>query len=152
MIVYPSYGIGGSDATMLVSYSWSQDSLRLGTFVRGGDSLAEDRMIELILRDLSKVHGIPVEELRSWKVDHHAYNWYDNEYTVGAFAFFGPSQFKKLYPEVTQPAAKMHLYFAGEGTSTNHAWVVGALDSAVRAVEQVVSPPGAFGFTDILCC
>jgi hypothetical protein len=87
MIVYPSYGIGGSDATMLVSYSWSQDALRLGTFVRGGDSLAESRMIDLILGDLSKVHDIPLETLKAWKVDHHAYNWYDNEYTVGEPSF-----------------------------------------------------------------
>ncbi len=68
---------------MLVSYSWSQDALRLGTFVKGKGSLAEQRLVDLILRDLSKVHDIAYEDLKSWQVDHHAYNWYDNEFTVG---------------------------------------------------------------------
>ncbi|KAI0085414.1 amine oxidase [Irpex rosettiformis] len=139
MIVYPSYGIGSQDATMIVSYSWSQDALRLGTLVKGQGSLAEQRLIDLILQDLAEIHDIPFDDLKSWQVDYHAYNWYDNEFTVGAFAFFGPAQFRKMYQEVTQPAGLMHLYFAGEATSTNHAWVVGALDSSVRALEQIVS-------------
>jgi len=40
--------------------------------------------------------------------------------STGAFAFFGPGQFGKMYTEITQPAAEFRLYFAGEGTSTNH--------------------------------
>lgn len=63
---------------------------------------------------------------------------------VGAFAFFGPGQFGPMYTEVTQPAADHMLFFAGEATSTTHAWVVGALDSAVRAVYQIVRNLGSF--------
>ena len=55
-------------------------------------------------------------------------------YSVGAFALYGPSQFEDLYPYIVEPAADARLHFVGEAASTHHGWVVGALDSAYRAV------------------
>ncbi|KAK7464110.1 hypothetical protein VKT23_006274 [Stygiomarasmius scandens] len=37
---------------------------------------------------------------------------------------------------MTQPAAQGQLYFAGEALSTCHAWVAGALNSVIRAIDQ----------------
>ena len=68
---------------MIASYSWSQDALRLGTLAKGQGSTAEQRLVEVVLQDLSKIHDIPFDDLKSWLVDAHAYNWYDNEYTIG---------------------------------------------------------------------
>lgn len=124
---------------MLASYSWSQDALRLGALVKGKDSLTERRLVDQLLQDLSKVHNITYEDLKSWMVDYHAYSWYHNEYTigellpvvlraqlstchVGAFALFGPAQFGRMYQAITQPAGNMHLHFAGEAASTNHGY------------------------------
>jgi hypothetical protein len=59
-------------------------------------------------------------------------------FNTGAFAFFGPGQFKNLYPEVTKPIGG-RFHFAGEATSIHHAWVVGALNSAMRIVIEIVS-------------
>jgi len=139
MIVYPSYGIDSSDsATMLVSYSWSQDSLRLGSLIQGHDTPAEKRLVDLVIRDLAKVHDVEYTYLRGLVKDHHAWNWYDSEFAVGAFGFFGPSQYKIYYQEITQPAAYRRLHFAGEASSSNHAWVAGALDSSVRVVLELL--------------
>lgn len=44
---------------------------------------------------------------------------------------------------MTKPAAKGSLHFAGEATSTHHAWIVGALDSAWRAVYHILLKEGA---------
>ena len=42
-----------------------------------------------------------------------------------------------MYPELTKPAAKGNLHFAGEAASAHHAWVVGALESVDRAINEV---------------
>ena len=67
---------------------------------------------------------------------------------VGAFAFFGPGKFRNLYISLNSPAAKGHLHFAGEAISTRHAWVEGALDSAWRAVSEMLMFPGFEGYRD----
>ena len=56
----------------------------------------------------------------------------------GAFAFFGPGEFSTLYATLNRPAVYGRLHFAGEALSTRHAWVVGALDSAWRAVHEIL--------------
>ena len=70
----------------------------------------------------------------------------------GAFALFGPSQFRISYPEITKPLHGV-LHFAGEACSVYHAWVVGALDSAYNTLLQVVCPhplvASGTGLTDL---
>jgi hypothetical protein len=56
-----------------------------------------------------------------------------------AFASFGPGQFSNMYPDLTKPAAKGNLHFAGEATSTHHAWISGALESADRVIGEVLN-------------
>lgn len=96
-------------------------------------------MREIVLNDLAKVHGVEYKDLKDELLECHAWNWYQDEYTVGmwyhrvciymnysdnyvgAFAFFAAGNFSTIYREVTQPAADHLLHFAGEATSTNHA-------------------------------
>lgn len=52
----------------------------------------------------------------------------------GAFAYFGPSQFSNMWQEILKPQSFGQLYLIGEAASAHHAWVVGALESVVRAV------------------
>ena len=65
---------------------------------------------------------------------HYAYDWYTDPGTTGAFAYFGPGQFQHMYPWITRNSGKNIII--GEAASTHHAWVVGALESAVRGVYQ----------------
>jgi hypothetical protein len=67
------------------------------------------------------------------------------DFLLGAFAFFGPGKFQDLYMSLNYPAANGFLHFAGEAISVRHAWVEGALDSAWRAVREMLYFPG---FTD----
>ncbi|KAI8211277.1 putative bifunctional amine oxidase [Colletotrichum sp. SAR 10_66] len=67
-------------------------------------------------------------------IEHHAYDWYHDPHASGAFAYFGPCQFSELYPAIAKPNALGQLYFIGEAASSHHAWVVGALESVVRAL------------------
>ena len=87
VVVYPSYGIGSSTgASMVVSYSLSQDALRFGAFAGGKGEGGEDVLLRSIsMKDLADIHGVS-EVLWGMKVDHKACNWYGSEYSAGELA------------------------------------------------------------------
>lgn len=109
----------------------------------------EAELREVILRDLAYLHAEKMKRsndskdkafndthdlIRKEYVEHHAYDWYHDPHMAGAFAYFGPGQFSELYPSITKPNALGRLYFVGEAASAHHAWVVGALESVIRAL------------------
>ncbi|KAI6045459.1 amine oxidase [Pisolithus marmoratus] len=136
-IVYPSYGDKScTPSTVLIaSYTWTTDAERLGALAKLDKT---DVLKELVLRNLAEVHGPPItyERLQQKFRDMHVMDWTYDAHTMGAFAQFGPGDFAGLYTSLTYPAADRRLHFAGEAISTRHAWVVGALDSAWRAVYE----------------
>jgi monoamine oxidase len=83
--VYPSYGIGGdTGASMIVSYTWAQDAMRLGSYRQGRQSAAEKQLVQMILKDLSDMHGYTdYSHLQSLVVDWHVWNWYADPYSGG---------------------------------------------------------------------
>ncbi|KAK6539298.1 hypothetical protein TWF694_009531 [Orbilia ellipsospora] len=135
---YPSYGMDVADApgTMIASYTWSQDALRLSSYLH--DSKGLESLKRIVLTDLSKTHNVTYEYLEDLYVDMHAYSWYDSPYSVGGFALFTPSQFSTIMPRIATPVQN-RIFFAGEALSSGHAWVIGALNSAVRAVAELLS-------------
>ena len=128
---------------MLASYTWAQDAQRLGGLARGKGTEADKLLVELTLNNLSQLHGVPREKFGKL-VDHYAYDWHHSENARGAFALFGPGQFgqpapgSSLFASMKAPAAGGKLHIAGEATSAHHAWVLGALNSAWRAVYNAL--------------
>ena len=57
---------------------------------------------------------------------------------IGASAVFGPGRFGNVFTSMNAPAADGLLHFAGDALSPRHAWVEGALDSAHRAVIEML--------------
>jgi monoamine oxidase len=112
---------------MLASYSWGHAARRLA-------SLPHPERAAAVLRHLSRVHpqlrqpGI-VRQTASWSWDNHPYSG-------GAFAWFMPGQHTALYRYVTAPEGR--IYFAGEHASLAHTWMQGALESGLRAVQQML--------------
>ncbi|KAF9806840.1 hypothetical protein IEO21_08520 [Rhodonia placenta] len=152
VVVYPSYGIGSVDGTMIVSYTWSQDALRFGALAHGKSPAAARALVDVILRDLADIHGydLTAEKLRSWMVGLISIFISANALNhAGAFALFGPSQFSTLYAELLKPPAGL-LHFAGEATSIHHAWLVGSLNSAYRSVAEIFFSEGRQDLADIL--
>ncbi|KAH8817307.1 hypothetical protein F5884DRAFT_722331 [Xylogone sp. PMI_703] len=139
--IYPSYGIyadPSKPAILLCSYTWAQDALRIGSLIRDSSPNGEEELVELMLRDLARMHAnhISYDEIKMSYTDHYAYEWGRDPYASGAFAFFGPGQFSSLYPYLTRPAADSKLHIVGEAASAHHAWIIGSLDSAYRAVHN----------------
>lgn len=146
MCVYPSYNLRDpkdKPGVLLCSYSWSTDAQRMGTFINRESPEKEEGLKELVLQNLAKLHSDmnsdwPYEkllkELHELYEEHFAYDWYKDEGTSGAFAYFGPGQFQNMYPYIIRNDGK-HVII-GEAASSHHAWVVGAIESAVRGVYQ----------------
>ncbi|KAL2689192.1 hypothetical protein Neosp_003244 [[Neocosmospora] mangrovei] len=57
-----------------------------------------------------------------------------DQHMSGAFAYFGPGQFSNMWQEIIKPNSFGQLYLVGEAASSHHAWIVGALESVIRAV------------------
>ncbi|KAI9753801.1 MAG: ssDNA endodeoxyribonuclease [Chaenotheca gracillima] len=143
--VYPSYNIYDpltEASVLLCSYTWQQDAARISSLISRETPNNEDMLKTLLFRNLALLHSTPetydsvLDLIRTNYITHHAWSWYDDPYAVGAFAFFGPSQFKEVWPDITTPSADGKLLFIGEAASVHHAWVVGALESALRGVYQ----------------
>lgn len=153
--VYPSYGHNcppeqQPPGVMIASYTWAQDARRLGALAHGKGTPADDMLLELVLDNISRLHNIDRKKLPE-PVDHFAYSWYNDPFARGAFALFAPGQFGhfvkdknpkvgpgSLFAGIKAPAAGGKLHFAGEATSVHHAWVLGALNSAWRAVYNAL--------------
>ncbi|KAK8088321.1 amino-acid oxidase [Apiospora hydei] len=142
--VYPSYNMHDppeQPGVLFVSYTWSQEAERIGALISRESPDKEEALKRVVLHDLARLHSstdAAYEDLKhtitAEYLDHYAYNWYADPTSVGAFAYFGPGQFQKMYPSIVQSHGK-HVII-GEAASSHHAWVVGALESAVRGVYQ----------------
>jgi len=139
-VVYPSYGVGTDTPTtvLIASYCWTEDARRLGALMNQGPD-ADAQLKTLVLRDLALIHNVSFDFLdKEEYVAHFPWDWSHSPLTMGAFAFFGPGKFGDVYESLNVPAANGALHFAGEALSVRHAWVVGALDSAWRAVKEIL--------------
>ncbi|KAG8950361.1 hypothetical protein FRC04_007803 [Tulasnella sp. 424] len=144
LVVYPSYGLQEPDITtvLIASYTWTADAASLGSLINSGER-ANMRLKTIILRDLARVHNVPLSMLEEQYVDHFAYNWQHNPFAQGKYLggspFFRPGEFESLYPSLLAPAADGYLYLAGDTLSLQHGWIVGALKASWRAVKSVLS-------------
>lgn len=145
-IVYPSYGVDSSSPStvLIASYCWTNDAERLGALVSTGKEEYIEQLKELVLRNLAEVHSgrATYDFLSEQFLDMHAWDWNYDPLTMGAFAYFGPGDFEHLYTSLSCPNHNKRFHFAGEAISTRHAWVVGALDSAWRAVYEYLLSSG----------
>lgn len=144
--VYPSYNLDtpkDQSAVLLCSYTWAQDADRMGSLISRSSPSSEDELREVLIHNLTLLHAEDNTKYAAVRgtiegayETHHAYDWNQDPHTAGAFAYFGPGQFSKMWPEIIRPNG--WLYLVGEAASAHHAWVVGSLESSVRAVFQML--------------
>ena len=142
--VYPSYNIEDDidkPGVLLCSYTWSMEAQRIGSLMTRKSPEGEDGLKALLIDNLAKLHSSSSDQYEGLKKviedvydTHFAYDWYSDPGTTGTFAYFGPGQFKKMYPYIIRNDG-VHIII-GEAASAHHAWVVGALESAVRGIYQ----------------
>lgn len=123
-VYYPDHGRETGRGVLLASYAWGEDAMRWGSLS------AADRTIQA-LENLAVIHPqAPAEfEVGASKA------WQSDEFAGGAFALFNPGQQMQLHRHITAPEGRIH--FAGEHASLAHAWIQGAIESGLRAAQEV---------------
>lgn len=105
---------------VLITYNFNQDAIRVG-------NMSEERLIELVKRNIEEVHGLPEGYLDTVVEDYAALHWNDLEWFKGAVAMGNPEQKRIFQYSMLKPEYNNRVFFAGEHTSATHAWMQGAL-------------------------
>jgi len=134
-IYYPSHPVPGGrgGGVVLASYSWSDDAARW-------DSMEDDERYVHALRNLQLLHGRRIEVFYTGAAQ--TQSWLRNPYAFGEAAVYTPHQMTSFHLDVGKPEGPVH--FAGEHVSLKHAWIEGAVETAVRtaiAVHEAPPPP-----------
>jgi len=120
-VVYPSYGLNDSGkGVLLCSYTWQNEAIMWA-------NVDERTKKEVVIRNLSLLHG--TKPFAPEEVELATHTWLE------AFSLFGPGQFKLM---INAMVPERGCHFAGEHLSTYHAWILGALYSATRAVREIL--------------
>jgi monoamine oxidase len=124
---YPSHPVPGSmGGVILASYSWSDDAARW-------DSMEDAERYVVALRCLQFIHGRRIEAFYTGAGQ--TQSWLRNPYAFGEAAVLTPHQMTSFHLDVPKPEGPVH--FAGEHASLKHAWIEGAVETAVRAAIAV---------------
>ncbi|MGX1562555.1 flavin monoamine oxidase family protein [Streptomyces sp. NPDC055506] len=128
---YPSHRVEGSTGgVVLASYCWSDDAARW-------DSMSGAERYVYALRNLQALHGRRIEVFFTGQGA--TKSWARDPYAFGEAAIYTAHQMTSFHLDVSRPEGPVH--FAGEHTSLKHAWIEGALESAVRAALAVHQAP-----------
>lgn len=126
-IYFPSHPVPGSDGgVILASYTWADDAIRW-------DSIPDADRYPYALAGLVDLYGEGI--LQYFTGYGQTQSWIEDYYAMGEAAVFAPGQITELHPHIPTPEGNVH--FAGEHTSLKHAWIEGALESAVRASLEI---------------
>ncbi len=121
--------VSSGPGVLLGAYNWGKDARVLG-------SLSEAARRDVVVRSISRFHP---EIANAGMVDDSKSVFWDASPWMngGTFSFLHPGQHESLYQHAIEPESNIH--FAGEHCSLYSAWIQGAIESACRTVEEVVS-------------
>lgn len=125
---YPTPDPSTSRGMLLASYTWGQDALQWG-------AMDEETRLEEALDDVARIHP----RIRDVYEVGASHAWYGDKWARGAFAMFAPGQQTELQESIVAPEGR--ILFAGEHCSLYHAWIQGALESGIRAAQQIHAAP-----------
>jgi len=129
-IYYPSHPIKGSEGGVIIaSYTWADEANRW-------DSIPEEDC-SIAIRGLQSIFGDEIKKFYTGKGA--IQSWMKDFYSFGEAAVFTPGQLTYTHPYIGTAEGLIH--FAGEHTSLKHAWIEGALESAIRVALEIHSKP-----------
>jgi monoamine oxidase len=125
-IYYPDHGRDTKRGILMAAFTYGEDANRWA-------ALPPEERIEQAVMHTSKIHPQVIHEYEVGvsKV------WGEDRFAGGACAFFEPGQEAWLYAHMITPEGPIH--FGGEHTSLKHGWIEGAVESGLRAAQEVHS-------------
>lgn len=128
VVVAQKFGDNPSEITGLVvnARGWSADYLdRLGPTGAGNTVIREIERLRPAAKGALEFGGF--------------HSWWQDPFSAGDWAIYGPGQATRLLPRVAQPHGR--LYFCGEHAGKANRGMESALESAEQAVIAVASQP-----------
>ena len=108
----------------------------LHAYLKGETALAMDALDpEQQLALLLQKWEVILPGASSYQVSAINHSWTNDPWSRGGWAYPTEEQEKTLFDELSRREGK--LYFAGEHTSTTRGWIQGALESGLRAAQQI---------------
>lgn len=133
-IYYPSDNVetknpdvSNSSSVFLASYCW-------GAPARNLSLLNHKEKMDIIKRQTGRIH--PQLLQKGMIEDSVSWNWADHRWSGGGYAYFLPGQQNSIQADIVKPEGR--IFFAGEHCSLHHAWVQGALESALVSVKGIL--------------
>src|SRR2546430_2803361 len=122
-IWHPTFDQPGTRG-LLASYLFSGVARRTG-------AMAHDQRLEFIAHELEKVYPGLLDNLEGGV----AQVWDADQWEGGAYALPSPGQMMAICAGIDRPEGRVH--FAGDHTSRWPGWMQGALQSGLRAAQEV---------------
>lgn len=122
--------VSRSPGVLTAAYMWQRNSRRFAAMTR-------DERDESVLHGIRQLHAdceASVEE-----IVHHCWDAQSNP-GDGAFAYFGPNEHQRYQDWMGRPYPdeRPRVFFAGEHLAIAHAWIQGAIQTALTATAQVL--------------
>lgn len=115
---------------LIGSYNFSLDTTRL-------TNLPKDEFFAEVKREIEMVHGLRPGYLDNIVQDFKTVNWEKEPTFRGALTFFEPEQKKLFQYAMTLSEYNNRVFFAGEHISAVHRWMQGALQSGMKAANDL---------------
>lgn len=145
---------------MLVSYAWADDARKWDPMshyerycyalenvaithaVHDADASYDERLIaQQKIKDLCVFSPEKYADNRDNIVGAASVSWMQNPYAFGEGAIYYPGQLELFHKAIISSEWEGKAHFAGEHASLKHAWIEGALESAVNATLLVNENP-----------
>lgn len=114
------------------------ESYTAGPDARAMEQRAGDERVAFTVKRLQQIyHGIG--DIQGAVVYGTSWCWDTEPWNRGGYCWFRPGDLRGLYPHLARPEGRVH--FAGDHTSVLPGWMQGALESGVRAAQEVNDAP-----------
>jgi monoamine oxidase len=154
---YPSERMGSEGGgVMLVSYAWADDARKWDPMshyerfcyalenvaithaIHSPDASYEERVAaQQKIKDLCVFSPELYAENQENIIGAASVSWMQNPYAFGEAAIFYPGQLDLFHKSIISSEWEGKAHFAGEHASLKHAWIEGAIESAVNAALLV---------------
>lgn len=129
-------GVSRSSGVFTAAYMWESNAKQFMSIPPG-------ERTDYILNSLKELHPsvlADAEDIEHFSWDEHSAPG------AGAFTYSGPDEMRAYQGALCQPhfrdsRSQFRLFFAGEHLSLPHAWIQDAIQSALRAVKDVLAAP-----------
>ncbi|XP_060617016.2 L-amino-acid oxidase-like [Anolis sagrei] len=126
-IYYPNHNFTNGLGVLLAYTTWEDSNFFL--------ALSEEKCVDVVLDDLSQLHNISKDYLRSVCSKHVVYKWTLDQFSMGAITVPAPYQSSQFFKALVQNEGR--VYFAGEHLALPHAWIESGMKSAIRAASAI---------------